>query len=101
KDFGATAGLSIRHESLAVEKLSEASAFFAKSVRISQTEYLGLSLNAGIAYMDGRFSQLDPHDPAFGEDVKEVDPLVGFGVMLYSPERYYVGLSLPRLRLGS
>jgi len=32
--FAATAGLNIRrHESLAVEKLTEASAFFAKSVR--------------------------------------------------------------------
>lgn len=101
KDFGATAGLSIRHESLAVEKLSEASAFFAKSVRISQTEYVGLSLNAGIAYLDGRFSQLDPQDPAFREDVNETDALVGFGVMLYRPDRYYVGLSLPRLMLGN
>src|SRR5690606_28864574 len=45
-NIGATAGINIRHESLAVEKLTEASAFFAKSVRISETEYLGLSLNA-------------------------------------------------------
>src|SRR3546814_1845025 len=51
--------------------------------------------------MDGRFSQLDPMDPAFREDVKETDALVGFGVMLYRPERYYVGLSLPRLMLGN
>ncbi len=100
-DFGATAGVNIRHESLAVEKLSEASAFFAKSVRISRHEYVGLSLNAGIAYLDGRFSQLDPADPAFREDVRETDALVGFGVMLYRPERYYVGLSLPRLMLGN
>src|SRR3546814_17532159 len=85
---------------MAVEKLTEASAFFAKSVRISATEYLGLSLNAGFSYMDGRFSQLDPMDPAFREDVKETDALVGFGGMLYRPERYYVGLSLPRLMLG-
>lgn len=99
--FGATAGINIRHESLAVEKLTEASAFFAKSVRISQTEYVGLSLNAGFSYMDGRFSQLDPQDPAFREDVRETDALVGFGVMLYRPERYYVGLSLPRLMLGN
>jgi len=98
---GATAGITIRHESMAVEKLTEASAFFAKSVRISATEYLGLSLNAGFSYMDGRFSQLDPMDPAFREDVKETDALVGFGVMLYRPERYYVGLSLPRLMLGN
>src|SRR5690606_20366701 len=90
--FGATVGLTLRHESMAVEKLTEASAFFAKSVRISETEYVGLSLNAGFSYMDGRFSQLDPQDPAFREDVRETDALVGFGVMLYRPERYYVGL---------
>ncbi|WP_262245408.1 PorP/SprF family type IX secretion system membrane protein [Parapedobacter soli] len=101
KDFGATAGLTLRHESIAVERLSEASAFFAKSVRISEMEHVAMSLNAGITYMDGRFSQLDPQDPAFRDDVREVDPLVGFGVMLYSPERYYIGLSLPRLMLGS
>ncbi|HWK59497.1 MAG TPA: PorP/SprF family type IX secretion system membrane protein [Parapedobacter sp.] len=97
----ATAGLNIRHESLAVEKLTEASAFFAKSVRISESEYLGLSMNAGFSYLDGRFSQLDPMDPAFREDIRETDALVGFGVMLYRPDRYYVGLSLPRLMLGN
>ena len=99
--MGATAGLNIRHESLAVEKLTEASVFFAKGVRVSEREYIGLSLNAGFSYMDGRFSQLDPQDPAFREDVKETDALVGFGVMLYRPDQYYVGLSLPRLMLGN
>ena len=101
KNLGATGGVSIRHESLAIEKLSEASAFFAKRVRISETEYVGVSLNAGITYLDGRFSQLDPRDPAFQDDVKETDALVGFGVMLYRPNRYYIGLSLPRLMLGN
>jgi len=101
ESIGATAGLNIRHESLAVEKLTEASAFFAKSVRISESEYLGVSLNAGFSYLDGRFSQLDPMDPAFREDIQETDALVGFGVMLYRPERYYVGFSLPRLMLGN
>lgn len=99
--FGATVGLQVRHESLALERLTEASAFFAKRVRISATEYVGLSLNAGIGYLDGRFSQLDPMDPAFREDVKETDALIGFGVMLCRPNRYYVGISLPRLMLGS
>lgn len=99
--LGATAGINIRHETLAVEKLTEASAFFAKSVRISNTEYVGVSINAGFSYMDGRFSQLDPADPAFREDIRETDALVGFGVLLYRPEKYYVGLSLPRLMLGS
>ncbi len=99
--MGATAGLNVRHESLAVERLTEASAFFAKGIRVSEWEYVGLSLNAGVAYHSGRFSQLDPGDPAFREDIMETDALVGFGVVLYRPERYYVGLSLPRLMLGS
>src|SRR3546814_18947683 len=86
---------------MAVEKLTEASAFFAKSVRISATEYLGLSLNAGFSYMDGRLSQLDPMDPAFREAVKATDALVGFGVMMYRTERYSVGLSLHRLSLAT
>src|SRR5690606_28850607 len=71
--IGATAGLHIRHESLGVDKLTEASAFFAKSVRISESEYLGLSLNAGFRYLDGRCAQLDPTDPAFREDIRETD----------------------------
>ncbi len=99
--IGATAGISIRHEQLAVEKLTEASAFFAKGIRISESEYVGLSLNAGAAYHNGRFSALDPQDPAFGADIMETDALIGFGVMLYRPDRYYVGLSLPRLMLGN
>ncbi|PPL00360.1 PorP/SprF family type IX secretion system membrane protein [Parapedobacter indicus] len=101
ENLGATAGLNIRHEGLAVEKLTEVSAFFAKGVRISETEYVGLSLNAGFSYLDGRFSQLDPQDPAFRDDVRETDALVGFGIMLYRPDRYYAGLSLPRLMLGN
>lgn len=101
RNINATIGVNIRHESLAVEKLTEASAFFAKSVRISAYEYLGLSLNAGIVHHNGRFSQLDPHDPSFRTDIIETDGLVGFGVMLYRPDRYYVGLSLPRLMLSN
>lgn len=101
RTIGATAGINIRHESLAVEKLTEASAFFAKGVRISENEYLGLSLNAGVSYMEGNYSGLDPIDPTVREDIRETDALVGFGVMLYRPERYYIGLSLPRLMFGN
>ncbi|WP_353183692.1 PorP/SprF family type IX secretion system membrane protein [Parapedobacter lycopersici] len=101
RKMGSTAGVNIRHERLAVERLTEASAFFAKGIRISESEYVGLSLNAGFSYLDGRFSQLDPGDPAFRDDVRETDAVVGFGVAVYRPGRYYVGLSLPRLMLGT
>ncbi|WP_262249499.1 PorP/SprF family type IX secretion system membrane protein [Parapedobacter soli] len=99
--FGATVGLNIKHESMAVEDHLEASVFFAKAVRISEKEYIGLSLNAGLSHVNGNFSALDPQDPTFRDDVRETDVMTGFGVMLYSPERYYVGLSLPRLMLST
>ncbi|MFB2118478.1 PorP/SprF family type IX secretion system membrane protein [Parapedobacter sp. 2B3] len=101
QSIGATLGINVKHESMAVEDNLEASAFFAKSVRISEREYLGLSLNVGINYVNGNFSALDPHDPAFRDDIRETDVMTGFGVLVYSPERYYVGLSLPRLMLSN
>ena len=99
--IAATAGINIRHESMAVEKLSEASAFFAKSVRISENEYVAVALNAGVGYLEGNYAGLDPIDPTVRDDIRETDALVGFGIMLYRPEKYYVGLSLPRLMLGN
>src|SRR5690606_11476717 len=61
--ISATAGINIRHESMAVEKLTEASAFFAKGVRISENEYLAVAINAGMSYLEGNYSGLDPMDP--------------------------------------
>lgn len=101
KGLGASAGLNVRHESLAIEQSSEFSAFFAKSVRLSQETFLSLSLSAGMSYYRGNFSSVDGLDPAFGrDDIRETDALAGFGVMLYGQEKYYVGVSLPRLSLS-
>lgn len=99
--LGATAGLNLRHESLGVEQLTETSVFFAKSVRLSEQDYVGMSLNTGLIFHQGRFSQLDPQDPAFRDDVRSTDGLMGFGVVFYRPERYYAGVSLPRLLLSN
>lgn len=98
--IGATTGLQLRHERVGVEKLTEASAFFAKSVRLSEKDYLGLSMNAGIGFFRGAYSGVDPMDPAFRDDVQSTDALLGFGVVYYRPERYYLGVSVPRLVLG-
>ncbi len=101
KGLGGSAGLNVRHESLAVEQSSEFSAFFAKSVRLSAKTFLSLSLSGGLSYYRGNFSSIDPSDAAFGsDDIREADALVGFGVMLYHKEKYYLGVSLPRLSLS-
>lgn len=98
--FGATAGFHLRHESLGVEDLTETSVFFAKSIRLSEQDYIGVSLNTGLIFHQGRFSQLDSQDPSFRDDIRGTDGLIGFGLVFYSPDRYYGGVSLPRLVLG-
>ena len=100
QNIKATAGVNFRQERMGVERLSEASLFFAKSVRLSARDYLGVSLNAGLAYFQGNYSSLDPTDPAFRDEM-ETEALAGFGVLFYRPGRYYAGVSLPRLSLGS
>src|SRR5690606_10356020 len=37
---------------------------------------------------------------AFREDIRESTALLGFGVLLYRPEVYYAGISMPRLALN-
>ncbi|WP_130858374.1 PorP/SprF family type IX secretion system membrane protein [Olivibacter jilunii] len=98
--FNAAIGLNVRHESLAIENATELSAFLAKSVRLSENEYLAMSMSLGVSFYNGSFSQVDPNDPAFRSDIRESTALMGFGVLLYRPEGYYVGLSMPRLALS-
>ncbi len=101
KSFQTQVGLNVRHENVAVERASEVSAFIAKSIRLSEQTYFGMSLNFGLSYYDGRFSDIDPQDPAFRDDVRELDKLIGAGFMLYNPNRYYIGFSLPRLMFSN
>lgn len=98
--LGATAGLNLRQESIGIEKSTEASVFFAKSIRISSKDYIGMSLNAGLIHFNAPFSSLDGSDPSFQEDIIEKDALLGIGTVIYRPDVYYAGVSLPRLTFG-
>ncbi len=98
--FGATAGISLRQDRIGVDKNSGASVFFAKSIRISEKNFVGLSLNAGITNFKATYSQLDGMDPSFRDDINETDALIGLGVVYYNPDLFYVGVSLPRITNG-
>lgn len=99
--LGATAGVNLRHESLGVESLTESSLFFAKSVRLSAQDYLGVSLSTGLIFHQGLFSELDSQDPAFRDDIRSTDGMIGFGLVFYRPEGYYAGVSLPRMVISN
>lgn len=98
--IGATAGLFVRQDRFGVTKKNEASVFFAKSIRLSEKNFIGLSLNAGIVNFKENNSSLDGMDAAFRDDQNETDALIGLGIVFYNPDLYYVGVSLPRITNG-
>lgn len=99
--IGASVGIDVKSYTIGVEANHEITGYFAKGIRISENEYLGLSIGLGIAQMKGDYRGLDPRDIAFGSDVSEFQPTFNIGTGIYSAERYFVGISIPRMVFGS
>lgn len=93
-------GLDVKSHQMGVESSHEVTGYFAKGIRISESEYLGLSIGLGVSYLRGAYSTLDPTDIAFTEDVSGFRPAFSIGTAVYSVDRYFVGISIPRLILG-
>lgn len=92
-------GADLKHAELGVVKESEFSAFAAKAVRLTQDEYLSLSMGAGLLFFQGNYSALDPGDQAFREDIRETAGILSISTSYYKKDRYYVGISMPRFSL--
>ncbi|WP_423149067.1 PorP/SprF family type IX secretion system membrane protein [Rubrolithibacter danxiaensis] len=97
-------GAIILQDNLAVETQSEFNAFIARSVQISATDFLALSLNFGARRYVSDFSSLDADDSALKGDIREIAANLGFGIMAFGKDdngetKYFAGLSAPRLSI--
>jgi type IX secretion system PorP/SprF family membrane protein len=101
ESINGAAGLSVTYDKFNIEKLTEVSAFFAKAVQLSEHDFFAASFNAGFRNYKATYSEVDGNDPSFRDDIRETVGTVGLGLMLYSPEKYYIGASLPRLTIRS
>jgi type IX secretion system PorP/SprF family membrane protein len=86
------------NDKFAIESNTQISAYFAKSIQLSDAEYLAVSISGGFKSYMANFSTLDASDPQFRNDVRQTKPNLGFGVMYYG-DNYYVGLSMPELTI--
>lgn len=98
ESFNGSTGVLIMNDQFAIEHNTQFSAFLAKSVQLNESEFLAVSLSAGLKYYTANFSTLDASDPEFRNDVRETAPNLGFGVMYYS-DKFFVGLSMPELTI--
>lgn len=101
ESINGTAGVALSYDKFNIEKLTEVSAFFAKAVQLSEHDFFAASFNAGFRNYIASYSEADAFDPSFKNDIRETVGTVGLGLMLYSPEKYYIGASLPRLSIRS
>jgi type IX secretion system PorP/SprF family membrane protein len=93
-----SAGLIAENDVLAIENLTNVSAFFAKSIRLNENQNLAVSLSAGFRNYTANYSGVDPADPVFQNNIHQTNLNMGFGVMFYAAN-YYAGFSLPELNI--
>src|SRR5690606_15789929 len=95
-----TVGLDAKHAAMGVSKETEFSGYVAKAVRITEEEYLSLSMGGGLIHFQGNYMGIDDqNDPSFREDVRETSGFLTIGTSYYRPDRYYFGISMPRCSL--
>jgi type IX secretion system PorP/SprF family membrane protein len=91
-------GILVMNDKFAIESNTQFSAYFAKSIQMSDAGFLAVSISGGVKSYIANFSTLDASDPQFRNDVRETRPNLGFGVMYYG-DNYYIGLSMPELTI--
>jgi type IX secretion system PorP/SprF family membrane protein len=96
--IGGSVGLIATNDVFAIENQTEVNAFFAKGIRISKTQTLAVSINAGLRYYNANYESVDAGDQVFQNNVRQTSPNIGFGVMFFS-DSYYVGVSVPELNI--
>lgn len=98
---GIIGGLNLSHDMISIERKTEVIAFSGKSIQLNSKHYLAVSVGAGLSIYKGNFSGIDAQDPVFSEDINETDGLLSLSTLFYQPEKYYVGLSVPRIAFSN
>jgi len=96
----AASGIAIIQDRVGDENRIEFTPFVAKSVRLSKNLHLGVSFNLGIGHYSIKVPQDEAFDPVFSEDLSIRSFSLGYGVLLFSPDQFYIGLSYPRMPLN-
>lgn len=91
-------GLIVLKDNVGINSNTEVHGTYAYRLDLDQ-KYLSFGLQAGFISFKGNNSELNPYDvndPAFRENQHITKPSFGAGLILHS-ERYFMGLSVPRL----
>jgi type IX secretion system PorP/SprF family membrane protein len=98
KSVNASFGFTALSDKVAIENLTEINLFLAKAVQLSDELFLSTAINGGVRRYNALYSNLDPLDPALvNTDLRETKGNIGASVLLFIPDQFYAGVSLPRI----
>lgn len=95
----ATIGANVRNESIGLERSNDISMFFAKGIQINDKNMLSVAVSGGVSTLKQNLSALDPSDVKARYNNDKLFGQIGLGVTFFNPDKYYVGLSAPRVVL--
>ena len=97
---GFSAGISVEHRSIAVNKYSSMGFMLSKTVKLSSTEYLSLGFYGGADNFSANYTGIGGGDPALAQKqrINEWRGIAGVGLLLHG-EKFYFGASMPRIPL--
>ena len=94
-------GISFLTEKLGVTTRSLLYLSYSYRIQTGNKNYLGFGLMSGIHIQYNGFKDVitdDSYDPRFSANVNDRTTLnFGFGINYYSPDKYFFGISIPRL----
>lgn len=101
KPLGIALGMDVKQSRIGVIRDSEVTGYVASRIRLSQDEYLGLSVGGGLLFHRGAYTEVydDLHDPRFRDDTRYFQGMMSVGTSYFKEDRWYVGVSIPRLLL--
>lgn len=100
EQIGASLGFSAMNDKVGPENLTDFNAFFAKEVSFDNDFYLSTSMSIGMRNYNALFSSLGVIDPILNNsDIRENRFNVGASVLMYVTEKFYAGVSVPRINL--
>ncbi len=94
---GIIGGLTMSRDVMSIEQRNEVLAFAGKSIQLNNKNYLAISVGGGLSTYKENLSDIDITDPVFSQDISETEGLLAVSALFYRPEKYYVGLSVPRI----
>lgn len=101
KGINSSVGLNMNHYKLGPQSKKSVSSFFAHSYMLSSKNHI-LSAYLSVGFdryvLDG--PMLNPGDVASLGKIHHTETVLGFGAMFFSPEKYFIGFSMPNFSLN-